>query len=71
MCHVYVYKTCMAEARGIRTPNLRVWNPTRYQLRHSFRIRVYVYIKAYTYIRIRIFLVRESNPGRQGENLVS
>ena len=24
------------EARGIRTPNLRVWNPTRYQLRHSF-----------------------------------
>ena len=30
------------EARGIRTPNLRVWNPTRYQLRHSFKERLCV-----------------------------
>ena len=25
----------LCEARGTRTPNLRVWNPMRYQLRHS------------------------------------
>ena len=25
----------MSEPRGIRTPNLWVWNPTRYQLRHK------------------------------------
>ena len=47
------------EARGSRTPNLRVWNPTRCQLRHSLQPENMG------------FLVRESNPGRQGENLVS
>ncbi len=35
---IYIYVcVCIIEARGARTPSLRVRKPTRDQLRHSFR----------------------------------
>ena len=38
--HLRNKKLLLSEARGSRTPNLRVWNPTRCQLRHSFLVKV-------------------------------
>ena len=50
------------EARGIRTPNLRVWNPTRYRCAiasySTFRVRKNIYKKNYLQFLIPMTTLR-------------